>query len=74
VDKRTSIVAKSVEIGEVHTGTWLGKLEGRRPLLRPRRRWDDDIKMDLKIKMSKHGLDRSGSGQGHVAGACEGDN
>jgi hypothetical protein len=25
-----------------------GKPEGRRPLGRPRRRWDDDIKMDLQ--------------------------
>ena len=26
----------------------LGKLEGRRPLGRPRHRWEDNIKMDLK--------------------------
>jgi len=26
----------------------LGKLEGRRPLGRPRRRWVDDIRMDLQ--------------------------
>jgi hypothetical protein len=26
----------------------LGKLEGRRPLGRPRRRWEDNIKMDLQ--------------------------
>jgi hypothetical protein len=26
----------------------VGKLEGRRPLGRPRRRWVDNIKMDLK--------------------------
>ena len=25
-----------------------GKLEGKRPLRRPRRRWEDDIKMDLQ--------------------------
>jgi hypothetical protein len=25
----------------------MGKPEGRRPLGRPRRRWDDNIKMDL---------------------------
>jgi hypothetical protein len=24
-----------------------GKSEGRRPLVRPRRRWEDNIKMDL---------------------------
>ena len=26
----------------------VGKLEGRRPLWRPRRRWKDNIKMDLQ--------------------------
>jgi hypothetical protein len=26
---------------------WVGKPEGRRPLGRPRRRWVDNIKMDL---------------------------
>jgi hypothetical protein len=27
---------------------WVGKLEGRRPLGRPRRRWKDGIRTDLK--------------------------
>jgi hypothetical protein len=26
----------------------VGKLEGRRPFGRPRRRWEDNIKMDLR--------------------------
>ena len=26
----------------------VGKPEGRRPLVRPRRRWEDNIKMDLQ--------------------------
>jgi len=26
----------------------VGKLEGKRPLERPRRRWEDNIKMDLQ--------------------------
>jgi hypothetical protein len=26
----------------------VGKPEGKRPLVRPRRKWDDNIKMDLK--------------------------
>jgi hypothetical protein len=26
----------------------VGKPEGKRPLLRPRRRWEDNIKMDLQ--------------------------
>jgi len=29
-------------------GVLLGKLEGRRPLGRPRHRWVDDIRMDLQ--------------------------
>jgi hypothetical protein len=31
----------------VHT-FWLGGPEGRRPLGRPRRRWEDNTEMDLK--------------------------
>jgi hypothetical protein len=27
---------------------WVGKPEGRRPLGRPRRRWEDGIRMDLR--------------------------
>jgi hypothetical protein len=27
----------------------VGKPEGKRPLGRPRRRWEDDIKMDLQV-------------------------
>ena len=30
------------------TGFWWGKPEGKRPLARPRRRWEDNIKMDLE--------------------------
>ena len=30
------------------TGGWWGKPEGKRPLGRPRRRWEDNIKMDLQ--------------------------
>ena len=30
------------------TGCWWGKPEGKRPLGRPRRRWEDNIKMDLQ--------------------------
>jgi hypothetical protein len=33
--------------GEVHR-VLVGKPEGKRPLGRPRRRWDDNIKMDLQ--------------------------
>jgi hypothetical protein len=41
----------------------VGKLEKKRPLGRPRRRWVDNIKMDLKRdRMGWYGLDRTGSG------------
>ena len=29
-------------------GVWVGKPEGKRPLGRPRCRWEDNIKMDLQ--------------------------
>ena len=39
------------------------KPEGKRPLGRPRRRWEDNIKMDLRGSgMWGRGLDRAGSG------------
>jgi hypothetical protein len=36
--------------GEVFTGFRLGGSEGKRPLGRPRRWWEDNIKMDLREK------------------------
>jgi hypothetical protein len=33
---------------EVHIGFWWLTLEGRRPLERPRSRWDVNIKMDVR--------------------------
>jgi len=33
-----------------------GKLERKRPLGRPRRRWDDNIKMDLQ-ELGSEGMD-----------------
>jgi len=40
----------------------VGRPDGRRPLGRPKRRWDN-IKIDLKRSgMWRHGLDQSGSG------------
>jgi hypothetical protein len=32
----------------VCTGFWLGKPKGKRPLGRPKHRWEDNIKMDLQ--------------------------
>jgi hypothetical protein len=36
------------ETGEVHTGFWVGTPWGKKPLLKPRHRWEDNIKMDLQ--------------------------
>jgi hypothetical protein len=41
----------------------VGKPKGRRPLGKPRRRWEDNIKMNLReVGWEGHGLDQSGSG------------
>jgi len=41
----------------------VGKLEGKRPLGRPRPTWEDNIEMDLsRSRMGVHGLDFSGPG------------
>jgi len=48
----------------------VGKLEGKRPLGRPRRRWEDDIKVDLQdvgcgVWTGSRWL-RIGTGGGHL--------
>jgi len=49
----------------------VGKPEGKRPLGRPRRRWEDNIKMDLQeVGCGCYGPDRASSGQGQMAGTC----
>ena len=49
-----------------------GYLQEKRPLGRPRRRWEDNIKMDLKeVGCEGYGLDRAGSGEGQLADTCE---
>jgi hypothetical protein len=57
--------------GEVRTGFWWGRLDGKRPLEIPRHSWKDIIEMDLMTWDGGHGLDCCGLGQGQVAGACE---
>jgi hypothetical protein len=47
------------------------KPEGKRLLGRPRRRWKDGIRMDLRGLAWECGLDSTVSGQGPVAGCCE---
>jgi hypothetical protein len=50
----------------------VGKPEGRRPLERPRCRWEDGFRMDVReIGLRVCRLDSTGSGQGSVAGCCE---
>jgi hypothetical protein len=45
----------------------VGKSEGKRPLERPRHRWEDGLKMDLKEKS----WDLTGLGKEPVVGSCE---
>jgi hypothetical protein len=40
-------VARMLEVRGAYNSL-VGRLEGRRPLGRPRRRWEDNIKMDLR--------------------------
>jgi hypothetical protein len=50
----------------------VGKPKGKRQFGRPRRRWEDGVKIDLReIGLGGGGLDSTGSGQGPVAGCCE---
>ena len=43
----TGLVARMGEGRDVHS-VLVGKQDGKRPLGRPRRRWEDNIKMDLR--------------------------
>jgi hypothetical protein len=47
------------------------KAEEKRPLGKPRRRWEDNIKMDLQKMGLGRGLHLSGSAQGQMTGCCE---
>jgi hypothetical protein len=37
-----------MRMGEVCTGFWWGKPEGKKPLGKPRRRWAYNVRMDLQ--------------------------
>ena len=52
-------------------GVVVEKTEKRRSPERLRRRWEDNIKMDLREVGWGHELDQSGLRQGQVAGCCE---
>ena len=41
----------------MYTGFWSGKPEGKRPLGRHSRRWEDNIKMDLQEVGMWRGMD-----------------
>ena len=44
-------------------GVLMGNPEGKKPLGRPRYRWEDNIKMDIyEVVCGGYGLDRAGSG------------
>jgi len=44
-------------------GVLVGKPEGKRPLGRPRRRWENNIEMDIQeMGCGWCGMDRAGSG------------
>ena len=61
-------VARMGEDGGVHR-VLVGKPEGKRPLGRPRRRWEDNIKMDLQEVGGGRGdwsWLRIGTGGGHL--------
>jgi hypothetical protein len=48
------------------------KPKGKRPLGKPRHRWEDNINIgSIGSGLWWHGLDQSGSGSGQVAGICE---
>jgi hypothetical protein len=50
----------------------VGKPEGKRPLERPRRRWEDGINMDLReIGWGGSGVDSPCSREVSLAGCCE---
>jgi len=49
----------------------VGKPVAKRPLGRPRHRWENNIKMDLQEVGWGYGLDQAGSGQGQVVETCE---
>jgi hypothetical protein len=58
--------------GEVHIGLWQGNLrvEGKRPLAKPRRRWENNIETDEDFgwRGGGHGIDSSVSVLGQMAG------
>jgi len=48
-----------------------GKPEGKSPLRRPRHRWEDNIRINLREMLRKYSLDVYDSGMGQVVGSHE---
>jgi len=69
--KRVGHVART---GRGAYRVFVGKPDGKRPLRRPRGSWEYNIKVDFQEVGWGYGLDRSGSGQGQLAGSCKGGN
>jgi len=53
--RRAGYVAGKGERRDIYR-VLVGKLEGKRPLGRPRRRWEDNVKMDLQ-EVGSGGMD-----------------
>jgi hypothetical protein len=49
----------------------MGKPKGKRPLRRPRHKWEDNIDGSSRSGMWGYGLDPAGSGYGQAMGTCE---
>jgi hypothetical protein len=52
-------------------GVLVGKPKERRLFERPRRRWENNIKMDLREMGGEQEQNRSYSGQGKMADSCK---
>jgi hypothetical protein len=72
--RRMSCVGHVARMGEGR-GVYrvlVGNPEGKRPMGRPRNRWDDNIKLDLQeVGCGGYELYVAGSGQRQVTGTCE---
>ena len=66
-----SITEKLIHFYMYIVSVLVGKPEGRTPLQRPRRRWEDNIKTNLRKVGWGHELDQSGLGWAQVAGSCK---
>jgi hypothetical protein len=71
ISRRLRWAGLVAHMGEESVQGLVGKREGKRPLGRPRCRWEDGIRMDLREIGWRCGGDPVGSRQGPVAGFCK---